>query len=159
MLRRAEELGYDYIATGHYAVRQFDEKTGKYLLIRPADRSKDQTYVLYGLTQYQLSKTLFPLGEYDKTTVRKIAEEAGLVNSRKPDSQDICFVPDGDYAKFITENTGKIIPEGDFLNTSGEKIGTHKGVINYTIGQRKGLGIALGKPAYVTDKDLSLIHI
>lgn len=153
MLRRAEELGYDYIATGHYAVRQFDEKTGKYLLIRPADRSKDQTYVLYGLTQYQLSKTLFPLGEYDKTTVRKIAEEAGLVNSRKPDSQDICFVPDGDYAKFITENTGKIIPEGDFLNTSGEKIGTHKGVINYTIGQRKGLGIALGKPAYVTDKD------
>lgn len=153
MLRRAEELGYDYIATGHYAIRKFDEKTGKYLLIRPVDRSKDQTYVLYGLTQYQLSKTLFPLGEYDKTTVRQIAEDAGLVNSGKPDSQDICFVPDGDYAKFITENTGITIPQGDFLNASGEKIGIHKGVIHYTIGQRKGLGISLGKPAYVTDKN------
>lgn len=153
MLRRAEELGYDYIATGHYAVRRYDEKTGKYQLIRPADRSKDQTYVLYGFTQYQLSKTLFPLGEYDKSTVRQIAQNAGLVNSRKPDSQDICFVPDGDYAKFISENTGQSIPEGDFLNTRGEKIGTHKGVIHYTIGQRKGLGISLGKPAYVTDKN------
>ncbi|MGN1480501.1 tRNA 2-thiouridine(34) synthase MnmA [Porcipelethomonas sp.] len=156
MLRRAEELGYDYIATGHYAERRFDEKTGKYLLIRPADRSKDQTYVLYGLTQYQLSKTLFPLGGYDKSQVRKIAEDAGLVNSRKPDSQDICFVPDGDYAGFIRKNTGCEIPEGDFLNTHGEKIGTHKGVINYTVGQRKGLGISLGKPAYVVEKNAEL---
>ena len=156
MLRRAEELGFDYIATGHYAERKFDEKTGKYYLVRPADRSKDQTYVLYGLTQYQLSKTLFPLGGYDKTQVRKIAEDAGLVNSRKPDSQDICFVPDGDYAKFIRENSDAVIVPGDYLNTDGEKIGTHKGVINYTVGQRKGLGISLGKPAYVVDKNAEL---
>ncbi|MGN0612786.1 MAG: tRNA 2-thiouridine(34) synthase MnmA [Porcipelethomonas sp.] len=153
MLRRAEELGYDYIATGHYAKRIYDEKSGKYMLIRPADRSKDQTYVLYGITQYQLSKTLFPLGGLDKARVREIAEKSGLVNSRKPDSQDICFVPDGDYAKFISENSDAVISEGDFLSTSGEKIGTHKGVIHYTIGQRKGLGLSLGKPAYVTDKN------
>ena len=156
MLRRAEELGFDYIATGHYAERKFDEKTGKYYLVRPADRSKDQTYVLYGLTQYQLSKTLFPLGGYDKTQVRKIAEDAGLVNSLKPDSQDICFVPDGDYAKFIRENSDAVIVPGDYLNTDGEKIGTHTGVINYTVGQRKGLGISLGKPAYVVDKNAEL---
>ncbi len=153
MLEEAEKLGFDLIATGHYAKRVFDEKTGKYQLIRPSDRSKDQTYVLYGLTQYQLSKTLFPLGEYSKPQIREIAENAGLINSRKPDSQDICFVPDGDYAGFITANSDAVIKEGDFLNIHGEKIGTHKGVIHYTIGQRKGLGIALGKPAYVTDKN------
>lgn len=153
MLEEAQKLGFDYVATGHYAKRVFDEKSGKYQLIRPADRSKDQTYVLYGLTQYQLSKTLFPLGDYDKSDARKIAENAGLINSGKPDSQDICFVPDGDYASFITNNSDAVIKEGDFLNTDGEKIGNHKGVIYYTIGQRKGLGIALGKPAYVTDKN------
>lgn len=153
MLRRAQELGYDCIATGHYAVRELDEKIGKYILKRPLDRSKDQTYVLYGITQYQLSKTLFPLGGYDKHTVRKIAEDAGLVNSRKPDSQDICFVPDGDYGGFISRNTGAEIKPGDFLDSSGNVIGKHKGVIHYTIGQRRGLGIALGKPAYVTDKN------
>ncbi len=153
MLEEAERLGFDLIATGHYAKRVFDEKSGKYQLVRPSDRSKDQTYVLYGLTQYQLSKTLFPLGEYDKAQARKIAENAKLVNYGKPDSQDICFVPDGDYAGFITANSDAVIKEGDYLNTLGEKIGTHKGVIHYTIGQRKGLGIALGKPAYVTDKD------
>ncbi len=153
MLEEAEKLGFDCIATGHYAKRVFDEKTGKYQLIRPSDRSKDQTYVLYGLTQYQLSKTLFPLGEYSKSQIREIAQNAGLINSKKPDSQDICFVPDGDYAGFICRNSDAVIKEGDFLNTSGEKIGTHKGVIHYTIGQRKGLGISLGKPAYVTDKD------
>ena len=151
MLRRAEELGYDYIATGHYAVRQFDEKTGKYLLIRPADRSKDQTYVLYGLTQYQLSKTLFPLGEYDKTTVRKIAEEAGLVNSRKPDSQDICFIPDGDYASFIDKERGRSVPEGNFVSLDGKILGRHKGITHYTVGQRKGLGLSLGHPAFVLE--------
>ena len=106
MLRRAEELGFDYIATGHYAERVYDYKTNRYILKRPKDRSKDQTYVLYGLTQYQLSKTLFPLGEYEKSDIRRIAEAAGLINSRKPDSQDICFVPDGDYASFIKKNTG-----------------------------------------------------
>lgn len=153
MLRRAEELGYDYIATGHYAVKEFDESTGRYLLKRPKDRSKDQTYVLYGLTQYQLSKTLFPLGKYEKSEIREIAERAELVNSRKPDSQDICFVPDGDYASFIKRHTGAKISEGDFINVSGEIIGRHKGIINYTIGQRRGIGISLGKPSYITDKN------
>ncbi len=153
MLRRADELEYDYIATGHYAVREFDENTGKFVLKRPKDRSKDQTYVLYGLTQYQLSRTLFPLGEYEKPQIREIAESAGLVNSRKPDSQDICFVPDGDYASFIKEHTGASVEEGDFIDTAGNVIGRHKGVINYTIGQRRGIGISLGRPAYITDKN------
>lgn len=154
MLRRAEELGFDYIATGHYAQRIYDSKTEKYILKRPKDRSKDQTYVLYGLTQYQLSKTLFPLGEYEKPDIRRIAENAGLINSRKPDSQDICFVPDGDYASFIKKNTGAEIKEGNFINSGGDIIGRHKGIINYTIGQRRGIGISIGKPAYVTDKNL-----
>ncbi len=153
MLRRAEELGYDYVATGHYAEREFDESIQKYILKRPKDRSKDQTYVLYGMTQYQLSKTLFPLGGYEKAEIRQIAEDAGLVNSRKPDSQDICFVPDGDYASFIKENTNVEIKEGNFLDTNGEIIGRHKGVINYTVGQRRGIGISFGRPCYVTDKN------
>lgn len=153
MLEEAEKRGFDYVATGHYAKRVFDEKSGKYQLIRPSDRSKDQTYVLYGLTQYQLSKTLFPLEGFTKSQAREIAQNAGLINSGKPDSQDICFVPDGDYASFIIANSDANIKKGDFLNSSGEKIGTHNGIIHYTIGQRKGLGIALGKPAYVIDKD------
>ena len=153
MLRRAEALGFDYIATGHYAERVYDYKTNRYILKRPKDRSKDQTYVLYGLTQYQLSKTLFPLGEYEKSDIRRIAEAAGLINSRKPDSQDICFVPDGDYASFIKKNTGAEIKEGNFISADGDVIGRHKGIINYTIGQRRGIGISIGKPAYVTDKN------
>ncbi len=155
MLRRAMELGYDYIATGHYAVREYDESTGRYLLKRPADRSKDQTYVLYALTQEQLAHTLFPLGTLEKTQVRAIAEKAGLVNSNKPDSQDICFVPDGKYSEFIRKFTGKTVPEGDFVDTSGKVLGRHKGIINYTVGQRKHLGISLGKPAYVVRKDVA----
>ena len=154
MLRRAIELGYDYIATGHYAVNEYDESTGRWLLKRPADRSKDQTYVLYSLTQEQLAHTLFPLGGLEKSQVRKIAEEAGLVNSGKPDSQDICFVPDGDYAGFIRRFTGADAPPGEFIDMEGNVIGEHKGLINYTIGQRKGLGIALGRPAYVVKKDI-----
>lgn len=154
MLRRAMELGYDYIATGHYAVREYDEASGRYLLKRPADRSKDQTYVLYALTQEQLAHTLFPLGTLEKTQVRAIAEKAGLVNSNKPDSQDICFVPDGKYSEFIRKFTGKTVPEGDFVDTSGKVLGRHKGIINYTVGQRKHLGISLGKPAYVVRKDV-----
>ncbi len=154
MLRRALELGYDYIATGHYAVREFDEKSGRYLLKRPKDRSKDQTYVLYALTQEQLAHTLFPLGELEKTQVRELAEKAGLVNSDKPDSQDICFVPDGKYGEFIRKFTGADVPEGNFVDTSGKVLGTHKGIINYTVGQRKHLGISLGKPAYVVRKDV-----
>ncbi|NLT09005.1 MAG: tRNA 2-thiouridine(34) synthase MnmA [Ruminococcus sp.] len=154
MLRRALELGYDHIATGHYAVNEYDEKTGRYLLKRPADRSKDQTYVLYSLTQEQLSHTLFPLGGLEKSQVRELAEKAGLVNSDKPDSQDICFVPDGDYAGFICRFTGADVPEGDFVDMDGKVLGRHKGIINYTVGQRKHLGISLGKPAYVVKKDI-----
>lgn len=154
MLRRAFELGYDYIATGHYAVREYDEASGRYLLKRPKDRSKDQTYVLYSLTQEQLKHTLFPLGELEKTQVRAIAEKAGLVNSEKPDSQDICFVPDGDYVSFIEKFTGKRTKCGNFVDMEGKILGKHKGIIGYTVGQRKGLGISLGKPAYVVKKDI-----
>lgn len=155
MLRRAIELGYDYIATGHYAVREYDEKSGRYLLKRPKDRSKDQTYVLYSLTQEQLAHTLFPLGELDKPQVRALAEKAGLVNSDKPDSQDICFVPDGDYVSFIEKFTGKEPVAGDFVDLDGNVLGRHKGIIGYTLGQRKGLGISLGIPAYVVKKDVA----
>ncbi len=155
MLDRAEELGYDYIATGHYAVKEKDPVTGRYILRRPADRSKDQTYVLYGLTQKQLEKTLFPLAAYEKSEVRQIAETSGLINSRKPDSQDICFVPDGQYGEFIKSKASHRICQGEFKDTSGNILGTHKGIIHYTIGQRKGLGIALGKPAFVVSKNSS----
>lgn len=155
MLRRAQELGYDYIATGHYAVNEYDEKSGRYLLKRPADRSKDQTYVLYSLTQEQLAHTLFPLGKLEKSQVRGLAEKAGLVNSAKPDSQDICFVPDGKYSEFIRKFTGEEVPCGSFVDMKGRILGEHKGIINYTIGQRKRLGISLGKPAYVIKKDIA----
>ncbi|MDE6539187.1 MAG: tRNA 2-thiouridine(34) synthase MnmA [Ruminococcus sp.] len=155
MLRRALELDYDYIATGHYAINEYDEKTGRYLLKRPKDRSKDQTYFLYSLTQEQLKHTLFPLGNLEKSEVREIAEKASLVNSKKPDSQDICFVPDGNYVSFIEKFTGKNVPRGTFVDMNGKILGEHKGIINYTIGQRKGLGISLGKPAYVIKKDIS----
>ena len=154
MLRRAQELGYDFIATGHYAAIEYDENAGRWLLKRPADRSKDQTYVLYSLTQEQLSHTLFPLGTLEKSQVRELAEKAGLVNSNKPDSQDICFVPDGDYAGFIRRFTGKDSPCGKFVDVEGKVLGEHKGIINYTVGQRKHLGISLGKPAYVVRKDV-----
>lgn len=154
MLNRAETLGYDYIATGHYALKTFDDSTGRYILKRPKDRSKDQTYVLYGMTQHQLEHTLFPLWGYEKNEVRQIAEDAGLINSRKPDSQDICFVPDGDYAKFIRTFSDIDIKEGNFIDKNGKILGKHKGIINYTIGQRKGLGIALGKPVFVVAKNI-----
>lgn len=155
MLRRALELGYEYIATGHYAVNEYDEASGRWLLKRPKDRSKDQTYVLYALTQEQLSHTLFPLGGLDKTQVRELAAEVGLINSNKPDSQDICFVPDGDYAAFIRRFAGVDVPYGNFVDTEGKVLGEHKGIINYTVGQRKHLGISLGKPAYVVSKDVA----
>lgn len=155
MLKRAYELGFDGIATGHYAVIDYDETSGRYLLKRPKDRSKDQTYVLYSLTQEQLSHTLFPLGELEKSQVREIAERASLVNSSKPDSQDICFVPEGKYVEFIKKFTGASFAEGDFVSVDNEVLGRHKGIINYTIGQRKGLGISLGKPAYVVKKDVA----
>ncbi len=153
MLKRAILLEQDYIATGHYAIREYDEKTGRYLLKKAVDSTKDQTYVLYGLTQEQLKRTLFPLGKYTKVEARKMAEENGLVNADKPDSQDICFVPNGKYAEFIENYTGKHFEEGNFIDINGNVLGKHKGIIYYTVGQRKGLGIALGKPAYVVAKD------
>ncbi len=153
MLDRALAMGYDGIATGHYANVRFDEHTGRYLLIRPADRKKDQTYVLYGMTQFQLAHTAFPLYGLEKTEVRRLAEENGLVNANKPDSQDICFIPDGDYAGFIERHTGRTFPQGDFVDTSGNVMGRHGGLIRYTVGQRKGLGVTFGKPVYVCGKN------
>ncbi len=153
LMNRAQELGFDYIATGHYVRRRFDEKTGRYQLLKGVDDTKDQSYVLYGMTQSQLEKTLFPIGELTKTRTREIAAEHGLMNANKPDSQDICFIPDGDYARFIEEYTGIKFPKGDFVDKNGKVLGTHSGIIRYTIGQRKGLGIALGAPAYVLSKN------
>ncbi len=153
MLRRALELGFDGIATGHYARIERDGTTGRMLLIRPADRKKDQTYVLYAMTQFQLEHTLFPLYGMEKSGIRALAEENGLVNAEKPDSQDICFVPDGDYAGFIENHTGRTFSEGDFIDLSGNVIGRHGGIHRYTIGQRKGLGVTFGKPVFVCDKD------
>lgn len=153
LCKRAAELCCDYITTGHYARVEFDEKTGRYLLKKSLNEAKDQSYVLYFLTQEQLAHIKLPLGNFaDKSDVRKIAEENGLLNADKSDSQDICFVPDGDYARFIREYTGKTYPEGDFLLTDGSVIGRHRGVIGYTIGQRKGLGISYREPLYVTSK-------
>ena len=147
---RAEVLGCDYVVTGHYARIEKDD-SGKYLLKRALDDSKDQSYVLYGLTQEKLAHTLFPLGGLTKKEAREIAEKHGFVNAAKPDSQDICFVPNGDYAAVVEKITGKAPEPGDFLDRDGNVIGQHKGIINYTIGQRKGLGIAMGHPVFVCD--------
>ena len=146
---RARELGCTYIATGHYARIQRDPATGRYLLRQAKDRNKDQSYVLYDLTQEQLSHTLLPLGALTKPEVRAIAEAQGFINARKHDSQDICFVPDGDYAAFLERYTGRQYPAGDFLDSAGRKLGTHRGIIHYTVGQRKGLGIPTETPLYV----------
>ncbi len=152
---RAEELGCDYVVTGHYARIEYDNESGRRLLKKAADISKDQSYVLYSLTQKQLAHVKFPLGEFSKTEIRRIAEENGFVNAKKRDSQDICFVPDGDYAGFIERTTGKTYPDGDFLSADGQVLGRHKGIIHYTVGQRKGLGLSLGKPMYVSAVDPS----
>ncbi|MBO5323601.1 MAG: tRNA 2-thiouridine(34) synthase MnmA [Oscillospiraceae bacterium] len=152
-LRKAQELGCEKIVTGHYAqIRQ--EENGRYLLSKAADTQKDQTYFLYSLTQEQLSHTLFPLGGLTKQAARQIAEEQGFINARKRDSQDICFVPDGDYLTFMKQYTGETYPDGDFLDQAGHVVGRHKGAVGYTIGQRKGLGLAMGAPVYVCGKDM-----
>lgn len=154
LYKRAEELGCKYITTGHYARVEFDERSGRYLLKKSLNEAKDQSYVLYFLTQEQLAHTVLPLGEFaDKAEVRRLAEDNDLINAQKHDSQDICFVPDGDYAKFIREYTGKSYPEGDFL-LNGKPVGRHKGVISYTIGQRKGLGISYSEPLFVLGKSV-----
>lgn len=152
MMRAADQIGAALLATGHYAQLE-TQADGRHLLKCAADMTKDQSYVLYMLTQAQLSRIRFPLGAYTKAQVREIAQDMGFVNAHKGDSQDICFIPDGDYAAFIARYTGKQYPNGDFVDADGTVLGTHRGIIHYTIGQRKGLGIALGKPAFVCRKD------
>lgn len=155
LMRRAEELGFDQVVTGHYARTGYDPETGRYLLKKALDPQKDQSYVLYPLTQKMLKKAAFPLGEMTKEQTRETAERLGFVNAAKHDSQDICFVPDGDYASFIERYTGKTYPNGDFTDESGNILGEHKGIIRYTVGQRKGLGLALPHPMYVKEKNLA----
>ena len=152
LLDVAMELGCHYVVTGHYAI--IEEKDGRFLLKKAADPGKDQSYFLYGLTQHQLAHTRFPLGGLTKEQARQIAEEQGFINARKRDSQDICFIPGGDYYAFLQEYTGKVYPAGDFLDENGRIVGKHAGAIAYTRGQRKGLGLAMGHPVYVTDKDM-----
>ncbi len=150
----AQQIGAERVATGHYARVEYDEARGRWLLKRPVDRSKDQTYFLFGLTQEQLSRTLFPLGEMTKPEVRELARQHGLALAEKPDSQEICFVPGGDYKRFIDAylaEQGGSLPDtaGELVTTSGEVIGEHTGIHNFTVGQRKGLGVATGSPLYV----------
>ena len=152
LLDRALTLGYDYIATGHYARVDLDETTGKYRLLRGAERCKDQSYVLYQLTQRQLAHLLLPVGDYDKPAIRDKARQAGLDNADKGDSQDICFVPDGDYVGFLRREGLPLTP-GDFVDRDGRVLGRHKGLPCYTTGQRKGLGVAAGKHLYVLRKN------
>lgn len=147
LFERAKVMGCGHVVTGHYA--RIEKIDGRFVLKKAIDASKDQSYVLYSMTQYQLEHAMFPLGSLKKTEVRKIAEENSFVNASKPDSQDICFVPDGDYASFLERATGKEYPEGDFVDEEGNVLGRHKGLIHYTVGQRKGLGIALGVPMFV----------
>lgn len=150
LLQRSLSIGAEYIATGHYA-RVVQLENGRYTLRRSATLAKDQTYALYNLTQEQLKRTLMPVGKYTKDEVRAIAEKINLRIANKPDSQDICFVPDGDYATYIEEEAGVKIPEGNFVLTDGTVLGRHKGITHYTVGQRKGLGLALGYPAFVLE--------
>ena len=153
MLEEGEKLGFDGTATGHYVRREYDKGSGRYLLRKASDTTKDQTYVLYSLTQDILSKTLFPLGDLSKSEIRKLAEEQGLVNANKAESQDICFVPDGDYSSFLKRETGYIPKLGDFVLADGTFVSKNKGIIHYTVGQRKGLGIAWEHPLYVISKN------
>ena len=139
----------DYIATSHYAHRTYEETSGRYLLKKSATAQKDQTYALYTMTQDQLSRTLFPIGDFEKGQVRAMAKDLGLPVATKPDSQEICFVEDNDYGRYISENTDARIEPGYFVDTEGNRLGMHKGIIHYTVGQRKGLGISFGKPKYV----------
>ena len=143
LYNRAKELGYDYVVTGHYAQIKYDASIDRYLLSKAVDVSKDQSYVLYSLTQEQLAHTQFPLGCMPKSKTREIAEQQGFINAKKHDSQDICFVQNGNYAEFIEDYTKKTYPEGNFVDVHGNILGRHKGIIRYTIGQRKGLGLSL----------------
>jgi len=156
LLITAQQIGADLLATGHYARVEYSEERGRWLLSRGRDLSKDQSYFLFGLTQEQLSRTLFPLGNMSKPEVRALARQHGLELAEKPDSQEICFVPGGDYKRFIDaylDEQGEQLPDtsGELVTTSGEVIGTHAGIHNFTVGQRKGLGVATGSPLYVIE--------
>jgi tRNA-specific 2-thiouridylase len=158
LLIRARQIGADRIATGHYARNEYDPERNRWILKRPADTSKDQTYFLFGLTQEQLSRTLFPLGNYTKPEVREIARQHALALAAKPDSQEICFIPGGDYKQFIDaylDEQGEPLPDssGELVSTSGEVIGRHQGIHNFTVGQRKGLGLSSPTPLYVIQID------
>lgn len=152
--QRRRELGYDYVATGHYARIVFNETTGRYELKRGLDGNKDQSYVLFHLDQETLAHMLFPLGELTKPQVRDLASSNGFINAEKAESQDICFVPDGDYASFICRRTGNTFEPGAIVNRNGDVLGHHNGLIYYTIGQRKGIGVAYSEPLYVFSKNV-----
>ena len=154
LVEKAVFMGFDWVVTGHYARIRQDEATGRYLLQKALDAAKDQTYFLACLNQHQLSHARFPLGELTKEQVRAIAQAQGFINARKRDSQDICFVPDGDYVRFMKEYTGKTYPPGNYLDLEGNVVGRHNGAVAYTLGQRKGLGLAMGAPVYVCAKDM-----
>ena len=154
LLFRAEQLAMDYIVTGHYARIEYNAESGRYLLKKAIDQSKDQSYVLYTMTQQQLARTLFPLGTFYKSEVRDIAKKQGFMNAEKQESQDICFVPDGDYAKFIEQYSDLYCESGNFIDLQGNYIGKHEGIIRYTIGQRRGLRLSLNKPMYVHSKNI-----
>jgi len=158
LLRTAQSIGAERIATGHYAVNEFDQQRGRWILKRPADLAKDQTYFLFGLTQDQLARTLFPLGSLSKPEVRELARQHGLALAEKPDSQEICFIPGGDYKQLLTaylEEQGRELPEtaGELVAPNGEVLGRHEGIFNFTVGQRKGLGISSPTPLYVLNID------
>ena len=158
LLQTARSIGASQIATGHYAVNEFDPKRGRWILKRPADLAKDQTYFLFGLTQEQLAHTLFPLGRLTKPEVREIARQHGLALAEKPDSQEICFIPGGDYKQFLTaylEEQGERVPEtaGELVDSKGAVLGRHEGIFNFTVGQRKGLGVSSPTPLYVLNID------
>ena len=151
LLNRSIPMGADYISTGHYSKIVQNPANGRYAIQLLEENGKDQSYPLFNLSQEQLAKTLFPIGGYTKPEIRDIAAKIDYVTSVKPDSQEICFIPDNDYGKFLEKNLGEAIPKGDFVDTQGEKMGEHKGIVHYTIGQRKNLGIAFGVPRYVKE--------
>ena len=153
LLEIAKNLGNDVLVTGHYARVEQDKNSGRWLLKTGLDESKDQSYMLYSLSQKQLAHIRLPLGDKTKEECRLLAEKAGLVNAAKKDSQDICFIPDGDYASFIERSTGNTFPEGNFIDRTGKVLGRHRGIIHYTIGQRRGLGVSANARLYVSDID------
>lgn len=155
LYNKARELGYEYVVTGHYSRIKYNEATGRYELLKALDPTKDQSYVLYTMTQEQLAHTLFPLGEMNKEQVRELAAAQNFINAQKHDSQDICFVPNGKYAEFIEQYTKKNYPEGDFVDLEGNVLGRHKGIIRYTVGQRRGLGLSLKQSMYVVRVDVA----